>query len=103
MPGRVLPSQSESRRTCLPLLASRARGFQHLVASSTMTPPAEDGDPLEGCPEIRLPRDTATARIDIDRGEAQGSSTPRVARRALCNGSTAGMSKIPLLANAATR
>jgi hypothetical protein len=41
-----------------------------LVASGTITPPVEDGDPLEGCPEIRLPRETATALIDSDRDEA---------------------------------
>jgi prevent-host-death family protein len=44
--------------------------FDRLVASGTITPPAEDGDPLEGCPEIRLPRGTATTLIDSDRGEA---------------------------------
>ena len=48
--------------------------FDRLVASGTITPPAEDGDPLEGCPEIRLPRGTATALIDSDRDEAKGSS-----------------------------
>jgi antitoxin (DNA-binding transcriptional repressor) of toxin-antitoxin stability system len=44
--------------------------FDRLVTSGTIAPPAEDGDPLEGCPEIRLPRGTATALIDSDRGEA---------------------------------
>ena len=44
--------------------------FDRLVATGTITTPAEDGDPLEGCPEIRLPRGTTTALIDRDRGEA---------------------------------
>jgi prevent-host-death family protein len=44
--------------------------LDRLVACGAITPPAEDGDPLEGCPEIRLPRGTATALIDTDRGEA---------------------------------
>jgi prevent-host-death family protein len=55
-----------------PGAASRSQRsrFERLVASDTITPPAEDGDPLEGCPEIRLSRGTATALIDSDRGEA---------------------------------
>jgi prevent-host-death family protein len=44
--------------------------FDRLVATGAIIPPAEDGDPLEGCPKIRLPRGTATALIDSDRGEA---------------------------------
>jgi hypothetical protein len=44
--------------------------FDRLVASGAITPPAEDGDPLEGCLEIRLPRGTATALVDSNRGEA---------------------------------
>jgi prevent-host-death family protein len=44
--------------------------FDLLVASGVITPPVEDGDPLEGCPEIRLPPGTAAALIDSDRGEA---------------------------------
>jgi len=43
--------------------------FERLVASGTIIPPSEEGDPLEGCPEIRLPRGTAAALIDTDRGE----------------------------------
>jgi len=55
-----------------PRAASRSQRseFDRLVASGTITPPVEDGDPLEGSPEIRLPRGTATALIDSDRGEA---------------------------------
>ena len=44
--------------------------FDRLVVSGVITPPAEDGDPLEGCPEIRLPAGTVAALIDSDRGEA---------------------------------
>lgn len=47
-----------------------ASQFEQLIASGVITPPAEDGDPLEGCPEIRLPAGTANALIDGDRGEA---------------------------------
>jgi prevent-host-death family protein len=48
----------------------RSSQFDLLVASGVITPPVEDGDPLEDCPEIRLPRGTASALIDSDRGEA---------------------------------
>jgi prevent-host-death family protein len=48
----------------------RISQFDLLVASGAITPPLEDGDPLEGCPEIRLPPGTATALIDSDRGDA---------------------------------
>jgi prevent-host-death family protein len=48
----------------------RISQFDLLVASGVVTPPVEDGDPLEGCPEIRLPPGTAAALIDSDRGEA---------------------------------
>lgn len=44
--------------------------FARLIASGVITPPIEGGDPLEGCPEIRLPRGAASALIDSDRGEA---------------------------------
>jgi prevent-host-death family protein len=44
--------------------------FERLVASGVITPPVEDGDPLEDCPEIRLPPGTAAALIDSDRGQA---------------------------------
>lgn len=54
-----------------PHAASRGQStlFDRLMASGAITPPAEDGDPLEGCPEIRLPGGTATTLIDSDRGE----------------------------------
>jgi prevent-host-death family protein len=44
--------------------------FDLLVASHVITPPSEDGDPLEDCPDIRLPQGTAADLIDSDRGEA---------------------------------
>jgi prevent-host-death family protein len=48
----------------------RTSRFEQLVAAGVITPPAEGGDPLEDCPEIRLPAGTAAALIDSDRGEA---------------------------------
>jgi len=47
----------------------RMSQLDRLVASGVITPPVEDGDPLEDCPEIRLPPGTAAALIDSDRGE----------------------------------
>lgn len=44
--------------------------FDQLVASGAITPPVEKGDPLEDCPEIRLPLGSASALIDSGRGEA---------------------------------
>jgi prevent-host-death family protein len=44
--------------------------FDQLIASGVIVPPEEAGDPLEGCPAIRLPVGTAAALIDWDRGEA---------------------------------
>lgn len=44
--------------------------FDRLIMSGVITPPVEDGDPLEGCPNIRLPAGTASRLIDADRGEA---------------------------------
>lgn len=48
----------------------RISPFDQLVASGVITPPDESGDPLEECPEIRLPPGTAAALIDADRDEA---------------------------------
>jgi prevent-host-death family protein len=48
----------------------RISQFDLLVASGVITPPVEHGDPLEDCPEIRLPPGTAAALIDSDRGDA---------------------------------
>jgi len=54
-PGSVGPSHSSE--------------FERLLASGVITPPAEDGDPVEDCPDIRLAPGTATALIDSDRDE----------------------------------
>ncbi len=55
-----------------PALVSGAgrRRYDDLLASGVIQPATEDGDPLEGWPDIRLPRGTAGALIDSDRGEA---------------------------------
>ena len=44
--------------------------FDRLIASGVITAPADDGDPLEDCPEIRLGPGTVAELIDSDRGEA---------------------------------
>jgi len=49
---------------------NRISEFDRLVAAGVISPPAEDGDPLEGCPRIGLPKGTAAALIDADRDEA---------------------------------
>jgi len=49
--------------------SGRPSGFDRLVADGTIRPPLETGDPTEGWPDIRLPRGTAAALIDADRGE----------------------------------
>ena len=56
----------------VPLAAERQGRiqFDRLIAPGVITPPGEAGDPLEGCPEIRLPPGTAAALIDFDRDEA---------------------------------
>jgi prevent-host-death family protein len=43
--------------------------YDELVAAGVIRPALEDGDPLEGWPDIRLPAGTAAALIDSDRGE----------------------------------
>jgi prevent-host-death family protein len=48
----------------------RISQFDRLIASGVITPPGETGDPLEGCPDIRLPPGTAAALIDVDRDDA---------------------------------
>ena len=48
----------------------RTSQFGRLIVSGVITPPVEDGDPLEDCPEIRLPPGTAASLIDGDRDEA---------------------------------
>jgi antitoxin (DNA-binding transcriptional repressor) of toxin-antitoxin stability system len=44
--------------------------FDELVASGVIRPPLEAGDPTEDWPDIGLPRGTAAALIDADRGDA---------------------------------
>ncbi|MBM3793211.1 MAG: hypothetical protein FJW31_03910 [Acidobacteria bacterium] len=43
--------------------------FDRLIAPGVITPPSEGGDPLERCPNIRLPRGAAARLIDADREE----------------------------------
>ena len=43
--------------------------FEWLMALRVITPPAEDGDPPEDCPEIHLATATAASLIDSDRNE----------------------------------
>ena len=58
----------------VPPSATSAKGrrsrFDELVLAGVIRPPLESGDPLEAWPNIRLPRGTAAALIDSDRGEA---------------------------------
>ena len=50
--------------------SSPASRWDELIAAGILHPPAEDGDPFEDWPHIRLPAGTAAALIDSDRGEA---------------------------------
>lgn len=43
--------------------------FSRMLASGVITPPVEDGDPLEDCPEIRLAPGTAAALTEGDRDD----------------------------------
>ncbi len=47
----------------------RTSQIEQMIASGVITPPQEDGDPLEGSPDIRLPAGTAASLIDGDRDE----------------------------------
>ncbi len=58
--------------------------FEQLLAAGLLHPPVEDGDPLEDFPDFRLPKGTAEALIDSDRGERW--SSPRVRDNALAMG-----------------
>ena len=49
---------------------SRGRRWDELIAAGVLHPPIEAGQPFDDWPDIRLPRGTAAALIDIDRGEA---------------------------------
>ena len=44
--------------------------WDELIAAGVLRAPIERGDPFEDWPDIRLPRGTAAAVIDDDRGEA---------------------------------
>jgi antitoxin (DNA-binding transcriptional repressor) of toxin-antitoxin stability system len=44
--------------------------WEELMAAGLLHPPPEAGDPFEDWPNIRLPRGTAAALIDDDRGDA---------------------------------
>ena len=52
------------------LSGTRTSGWDGLIAGGVLHAPAEAGDPFEDWPDIRLPRGTAAALIDSDRGEA---------------------------------
>lgn len=56
--------------------ARRSR-WDELMAAGTLRAPLEAGDPFEDWPELRLPRGTAAALIDEDRGAATLGPTPR--------------------------
>ena len=47
----------------------RRSRFDELVAEGVIRPPLESGDPLEGWPDIRLPKGTAAELINSDRDE----------------------------------
>jgi antitoxin (DNA-binding transcriptional repressor) of toxin-antitoxin stability system len=44
--------------------------WEELIAAGSLRPPVEAGDPFADWPDIKLPRGTAAALIDSDRGEA---------------------------------
>jgi antitoxin (DNA-binding transcriptional repressor) of toxin-antitoxin stability system len=48
----------------------RRSRFDELVAEGVIRPPLESGDPLEGWPDIRLPKGTAAELINSDRDDA---------------------------------
>jgi prevent-host-death family protein len=50
--------------------ARRRSRYDELVAAGAIRPPVEAGDPLADWPTLRLPRGTAAALIEADRGEA---------------------------------
>jgi antitoxin (DNA-binding transcriptional repressor) of toxin-antitoxin stability system len=61
--AELVPPGGANRRTA----ASR---WDELIAAGVLRPPLEAGDPFEDWPDITLPRGTAAALIDSDRGEA---------------------------------
>jgi antitoxin (DNA-binding transcriptional repressor) of toxin-antitoxin stability system len=50
-------------------VSGRSGFYAALIADGTLRPALEDGDPLEGWPDIALPPGTAARLIDEDRGE----------------------------------
>jgi hypothetical protein len=62
--------RGRNRRTA----ARRPTRFDELVAAGLIRPPQEQGDPLEGCPDIHLPRGTAAELVALDRKDS--SSQP---------------------------
>ena len=62
--GRVV-AQLVPPETTRPLRRNR---WDELLAVGTLRVPLEAGDPFENWPDIRLPRSTAAALIDADRG-----------------------------------
>jgi antitoxin (DNA-binding transcriptional repressor) of toxin-antitoxin stability system len=44
--------------------------WEDLIAAGVLRAPAEDGNPFEDWPNIRLPRGAAAELIDSDRGQA---------------------------------
>ena len=64
--GRVVAELAKPVAADAP--ASRSR-YAELVAAGLIRPPLQAGDPLANWPTIRLPRGTAAALIDEDRGE----------------------------------
>ena len=69
----VVTAHGRAVAELVPLAAdgqSKTGQFEQLIASGLIAAPTEDGDPLEGCPKIRLPSGTAAALIDSDRDQA---------------------------------
>ena len=54
----------------IPHRQGRTSQFDRLIAFGVITQPAESGDPLEDCPEIRICPGSAVTLIDIDCGDA---------------------------------
>jgi antitoxin (DNA-binding transcriptional repressor) of toxin-antitoxin stability system len=64
--GRVVAELVPPRHGSSRVRQSR---WDELIAAGVLHPPLEDGDPFEDWPNLRLPRGTAAALIDADRGE----------------------------------
>ena len=50
--------------------ATAGSRYAELVAAGLIRPPLERGDPLAALPSLRLPRGTAAALVNEDRGES---------------------------------